>query len=209
MKNFKQYYMKLLDEWELALLGLTCTGLLVVLVIILLQSGVTEELSAGPGSPPIEPARINTETAYALLEPPAESSLPAKHAFNSGLKFRLRERPPHPDPEPPSEPPEPPPQPEPTPEEPPAKEPKEEKPEKPPQPTFHTYVYEGYKYNDTGDKIGIMHNETKGDRTFLKVGSKWRGLMVSRLRSTEVVFLTPDGREKTLPANQKIRIRLK
>ena len=47
MKNIKQHCTKLLDEWELALLGLTCTGLLVVLVIILLQSGATEELSAG------------------------------------------------------------------------------------------------------------------------------------------------------------------
>lgn len=209
MKNIKQHCTKLLDEWELALLGLTCTGLLVVLVIILLQSGATEELSAGSGSPPIEPSRINTKTAYALLDPPAESSLPAKHAFNSGLKFRIRERPERPTPEPPSEPTKKPPQPESPPEEPPPKEPEEEKPEKPPQPKFHTYVYEGYKYNNTGDKIGIMQNKTTGNRAALEVGSKWRGLMVSSLRATEVVFLTPDGREKTLEANQKIRIRLK
>ena len=209
MKNIKQHCTKLLDEWELALLGLTCTGLLVVLVIILLQSGATEELSAGSDSPPIEPSRINTKTAYALLDPPAESSLPAKHAFNSGLKFRIRERPERPTPEPPSEPTKKPPQPESPPEEPPPKEPEEEKPEKPPQPKFHTYVYEGYKYNNTGDKIGIMQNKTTGNRAALEVGSKWRGLMVSSLRATEVVFLTPDGREKTLEANQKIRIRLK
>lgn len=210
MDRLKEIGRKLFDEWELSLLGLLCIALAFLLLSVLLTGGNDRSGTGARGDLPIEPSRINKETAYALLEAPADAELPAPHAFASGLKSIFPKEPPPKEPPPEEPPPEEPPPEEPPPEEPPPDEPPPEEPppEEPPQPQFHTYVYEGYRQDAAGNKVGILHNLTTDEQIPLRIGRQWRGYLVSKLHATEVVFLAPNGRQSTLEANHEIKIRI-
>ncbi|MFO7820598.1 MAG: hypothetical protein R6V56_00850 [Lentisphaeria bacterium] len=209
MNRLNTIWQKILDEWELALMGGVSAVLFILLVVITLDLLGETTVPATPNSSlPIKESRINPKNAYAMLEQPSEGELPEQHAFKTDIA-PLKQTPqePIPTPEPKPQPPEKatpePTLPEPTkPEENPAPEPTPE----PEETQYHVYAYEGYERNASGSKIGIMHNLTTGERVKLAVGAKWRGLLVSEVSATEAVFLTPSGRDKTLTSGRKVKI---
>lgn len=202
---------KILNEWEFtALIGALVLCLVAALLWLSSWLGQAEKTrkyhSAGP--PPIPPARVNYDNAYAMLDKGVDIGAAPSALFNADIQFKppARSRPkwtPKPKPTPvPTPKPTPKPVPKPTPK----PEPKPV-PDPDPEPEPEYFVYQGYKWTDNGEKAAVLHNETTGQTLYLREGKKFLGLYVSSFTNNSITFIRANGKPYTLTADDKLTYR--
>ncbi|MCF7854108.1 MAG: hypothetical protein K9N51_04860 [Candidatus Pacebacteria bacterium] len=220
MDQVKKCLKSLADEWEL--LALTVVTLALAFTLAGWLFGGRKETGGGsaPRSLPIPESRINIESAYAMLmrkenspEPPdpmpftdaststatgTPAETPSKSSNRPPKKTPKTEQPTTPTPQPEETPP---------PDEADVDEtPTEEPDQTPAEVRWHVFTYKGYRTTATGTRLAMFENHTTGERVELEEGHQLRGFMIAEFTGNQVVFLTPGGKERAVPANREIRL---
>lgn len=204
---------KYFREWEFvafAVAAVLCLlGALLWLLALVKEPQVENRLRGG-GKPPLPESRINYDQAYAMLDTEAANPGKLSPLFQAAVEFSPPARPKPPDPTPKPKPPtvtvvKPKPKPKPVPK--PEPKPKPEPAVEAPDPEF--FVYRGYRRDDDGEKVAILHNETTGKTYVLRKGKKFLGLLVSDFTNNTITFIRSNGRAYTLGPDDKLPYRPK
>lgn len=221
MRQLKHMIKRVTDEWEYT--ALVVAGMAFLITVISLVFGSGRESAARPPARrlPVPETMIDSRTAYAMLRDDHPLPELARHPFRFDSEPDTvpddhgAEQPPNRE-EPRRQPRrrEPPPParddgqaaPQPVRED--EATPRPTSTQEPRPPTEFVLTYEGYRVDETGQRLAILQNHQTGDIMEIGVGRRLRGYMVMDFTGTELRLVAPDGREHVVRTDDQIRVRL-